>query len=127
MSIPEGMKFNDQGLVAAIVQDVDNGEVLMQAFMNAEALRLSLETRVAHYYSRSRNKLWKKGESSGHLQHIQEIRIDCDQDAVLLKVKQVGGACHTGFRSCFYRRLEADGSLKEDGEKVFNPDETYTA
>lgn len=127
MNIPEGMKFNDQGLVAAIVQDVDNGEVLMQAFMNAEALRLSLETRVAHYYSRSRNKLWKKGETSGHLQHIQEIRIDCDQDSVLLKVKQVGGACHTGFRSCFYRRVEADGSLAEDGEKVFNPDETYTA
>ena len=93
--------------------------------MNEEALRLTMETGVAHYYSRSRNKLWKKGESSGHLQHVKEIRIDCDQDAILMKVQQVSGACHVGFRSCFYRVMEADGKLREDGNKVFDPKETY--
>ncbi|MCK5241764.1 phosphoribosyl-AMP cyclohydrolase [bacterium] len=125
MPIPAGMKFNDQGLIVAIVQDAENQEVLMQAFMNEEALRLTMETGVAHYYSRSRNKLWKKGESSGHLQHVKEIRIDCDQDAILMKVQQVSGACHVGFRSCFYRVMEADGKLREDGNKVFDPKETY--
>ncbi len=127
MSIPAGMKFDEHGLLVAIVQDAATGEVLMQAFMNAEALRLTLETKVAHYYSRSRQKLWKKGESSGHLQRVQEVLLDCDQDAVVLKVDQVGGACHTGFRSCFYRTVGADGQLQEVGEKVFDPDRTYRA
>ena len=125
MQIPEGMKFDEHGLLTAVVQDHVTGEVLMLAFMNAEALRLTLETRIVHYFSRSRQKLWKKGESSGHVQHVKEIRLDCDQDAILIKIEQVGGACHTGFRSCFYRVLESDGSLREDGAKVFDPKETY--
>ena len=105
-------RFDGQGLVAAIAQDADTGEVLMFAWMNAEALRLTLDTGVAHYWSRSRKALWKKGETSGQLQLIEEIRIDCDQDAVLLKVRPQGdgGACHVGFRSCFYR-VVVDGQL----------------
>ena len=105
-------RFDANGLVAAIAQDADTGEVLMFAWMNAQALRLTLDTGVAHYWSRSRNNLWKKGETSGQLQLIEEIRIDCDQDAVLLKVRAQGdgGACHVGFRSCFYR-VVVDGKL----------------
>ena len=108
-------------LVPAIVQDAESGEVLMLAYMNREALAKTLETGKAHFWSRSRKKLWLKGESSGHFQKVVEARIDCDQDAILLKVVQVGGACHTGYRSCFYRDLE--GNVV--GEKVFDPDEVY--
>lgn len=125
MSLPENMKFDDKGLITAIAQDAENGEVLMLAFMNEESLKLTIETGIAHYYSRSRNKLWKKGESSGHMQHVKELRVDCDQDAVLMKIEQVGGACHVGFRSCFYRKIEKDGSLVESGNKVFDPNEKY--
>lgn len=125
MPIPEGIKFDDKGLLVAIAQDAENGEVLMQAFMNEEALRLSLETGLAHYYSRSRKKLWKKGESSGHVQQVKEVRVDCDLDAVILKVHQIGGACHTGFRSCFYQVINPDGSLREQGQKVFDPNRVY--
>lgn len=107
-------RFDASGLVAAIAQDAATGEVLMFAWMNAEALQLTLDTGVAHYWSRSRSALWKKGETSGQLQLIEEIRIDCDQDAVLLKVRPQGdgGACHVGFRSCFYR-VVVDGQLVE--------------
>ena len=107
-------RFDANGLIAAIAQDADTGEVLMFAWMNAQALRLTLDTGVAHYWSRSRGSLWKKGETSGQLQLIEEIRIDCDQDAVLLKVRAQGdgGACHVGFRSCFYR-VVVDGKLVE--------------
>src|ERR1700752_5214830 len=104
--------FNADGLVAAIAQHADTGEVLMLAWMNAEALSLTLQTREAHYFSRSRQALWKKGETSGQVQIVAEVRVDCDQDAVLLKVlpQGDGGACHVGFRSCFYRIVE-DGRL----------------
>ncbi|MBN1834785.1 MAG: phosphoribosyl-AMP cyclohydrolase [Spirochaetales bacterium] len=113
------------GLVPAIAQDAQTGEVLMMAFMNPESWRLTLETRIAHYWSRSRNKLWKKGETSGNIQEVQEVRVDCDADCVLLRVRQVGGAaCHMGYRSCFYRRVQGD-SLVIDGEKVFDPVEKY--
>lgn len=105
----------------AIAQDAETGEVLMCAHMNREAVRRTLETRVAHYWSRSRESLWKKGESSGHQQQVREILVDCDRDAVLLKVEQKGGACHTGYYSCFYQDI--DGEVK--GERVFNPDEVY--
>ena len=125
MSIPENMKFDSNGLITAIAQDAKNGEVLMLAFMNEESLKLTIETGIAHYYSRSRKKLWKKGESSGNMQYIKELRIDCDQDAVLMKIEQVGGACHVGFRSCFYRLIEKDGALTESGEKLFDPNEVY--
>lgn len=108
-------RFDAAGLVAAVAQHADTGEVLMLAWMNAEALRLTLETGQAHYFSRSRGELWKKGETSGQLQDVVELRVDCDQDAVLLRVRPRGdgGACHVGFRSCFYRVVAADGSLEE--------------
>ncbi|MBO9708316.1 MAG: phosphoribosyl-AMP cyclohydrolase [Caulobacter sp.] len=107
-------RFDASGLVAAIAQHADTGEILMFAWMNDEALRLTLDTGIAHYFSRSRNALWKKGETSGQLQVVSELRIDCDQDAVLIKVRPQGdgGACHTGARSCFYRVWE-NGALVE--------------
>ena len=107
-------RFNADGLIAAICQHADTGEVLMFAWMNAEALQLTLDTGIAHYWSRSRGSLWKKGDTSGQLQLVTELRVDCDQDAVLLKVHPQGdgGACHVGFRSCFYR-VAADGALIE--------------
>jgi phosphoribosyl-AMP cyclohydrolase len=112
-------RFNADGLIAAIATDAATGEVLMFAWMNAQALRLTLDTGVAHYYSRSRGELWKKGETSGQLQTVEELRIDCDQDAVWIKVKVGGdgGACHVGFKSCFYR-VARDGTLVEDGEML---------
>lgn len=109
--------FDANGLIAAIAQDAETGEVLMLAWMNAEALRLTLETGRATYWSRSRAALWLKGETSGHTQHVTELRVDCDQDAVLLKVRQTGGACHTGRDSCFYRVAGPDGrTLAESGK-----------
>lgn len=107
-------RFNADGLVVAVAQHADTGEILMLAWMNDEALKLTVDTQIAHYFSRSRNELWKKGETSGQLQDVVELRVDCDQDAVLLKVRPRGdgGACHVGFRSCFYRVLE-DGKLVE--------------
>ena len=106
--------FNADGLIAAVAVCADTGEVLMLAWMNAEALRLTLDTGQAHYFSRSRQTLWKKGETSGQIQTVVELRVDCDQDAVLLKVRVGGdgGACHVGFRSCFYRVVEG-GKLIE--------------
>ena len=105
-------KFDGDGLVAAIAQDADTGEVLMLAWMNAEALQLTIDTSRAVYWSRSRKALWRKGDTSGHEQHVDEIRVDCDQDAVLLKVRQTGAACHTGRRSCFYRIATPAGLKK---------------
>ena len=107
-------RFDAAGLVAAVAQHAQTGEVLMLAWMNAEALRLTLDTGQAHYFSRSRKAPWKKGESSGQVQRVVEVRVDCDQDAVLLRVlpQGDGGACHVGFRSCFYRVVE-DGALVE--------------
>lgn len=104
-------RYDSNGLIAALAQDHATGEVLMLAWMNAEALKLTLETGQATYWSRSRNKLWRKGEESGHVQRVIETRIDCDQDAVLLRVEQTGAACHTGQRTCFYRVVGADGAL----------------
>ena len=107
-------RFDANGLVAAIAQHADTGEILMFAWMDDQALKLTLDTGIAHYFSRSRNSLWKKGETSGQVQTVVELRVDCDQDAVLLKVRAQGdgGACHVGFRACFYRVLE-DGKLVE--------------
>lgn len=113
------------GLVPVVVQDYTSGEVLMLAFMNRKAWEETLRTRQATYWSRSRNEIWVKGETSGNLQEVKEIYVDCDEDTVLLKViQQGGGACHTGHRSCFYRRLEG-GELKEVSERVFDPEEVY--
>ena len=104
------------GLVPAVVQDVDSGEVLMLGYMNKESLEKTIKTGLATYWSRSRNELWTKGETSGHYQHVQEIRIDCDEDTLLLKVRQDGAACHTGHRSCFYRLLE-DLTIRKSSDK----------
>jgi len=121
--------FDANGLVTAVVTDARSGEVLMLAHMNAEALKRTIETGEAWYFSRSRQKLWKKGEQSGHVQRVIELRVDCDQDAVWLKVEQHGaGACHTGRRSCFYRRvpLGASGAkLEFVEEKSFDPKSVY--
>ncbi|OPY27149.1 MAG: Phosphoribosyl-AMP cyclohydrolase [Methanocella sp. PtaU1.Bin125] len=110
-----------EGLLPVIVQDAATLEVLMFAYMSPEAFRLTRETGVAHYYSRSRGKLWKKGETSGHLQRVKEMRIDCDRDCLLLLVEQDVAACHTGYRSCFYRTVEG----KIVGRKVFEPGDVY--
>ena len=113
------------GLVPAVAQDWETGEVLMLAYMNREAFEETLNTGRACYYSRSRSKLWRKGEESGNFQNVRAVRVDCDRDTIVLKVEQVGGAaCHKGYRSCFYRKIE-NGELVEDGEKVFDPKEVY--
>lgn len=109
----------------AIVQDFETGEILMLAFMNEEAWGETLKTGMATYWSRTRQELWVKGKTSGNVQWVKEIRIDCDDDTVLLKVDQVGGAaCHTGYRSCFFKKVDGD-KIRESGEKVFDPKEVY--
>ena len=113
------------GLIPAIVQDADTGDVLMMAYMNQEAWEATQSTRKATFWSRSRQELWVKGLTSGNVQHVKEIYIDCDNDAVLLKVKQVGGAaCHTGYKSCFFKRVEGE-SIQIIGKPVFDPKEVY--
>ncbi|MEZ6190683.1 MAG: phosphoribosyl-AMP cyclohydrolase [Phycisphaerales bacterium] len=119
------IKFDDKGLVPAIVQDIDTGEVLMMAWMNEAALKQTLKVKKATFYSRSRDKMWIKGESSGHVQEVIEARVDCDQDLVLLKCKSHGPCCHVGYNSCFYRRADADGTLTVVEEKVFDPEKVY--
>ena len=122
---PIKINFNkSDGLVPVIAQDSISNEILMLAYANEEAIKLTLSTGYAHYYSRSRNKIWKKGESSGNTQKIVEIRIDCDEDSLIYKIQQKGGACHTGYYSCFYRRLDKKG-LHVNGVKVFNPQTVY--
>ncbi len=113
------------GLLPVIAQDALTGEVLMLAYMNQEAWEKTLETGKAHYWSRSRQKLWLKGETSGHVQVVKDAYLDCDLDTILLKVEQIGGAaCHTGHRSCFFNKVEGE-DLKETGELVFDPKEVY--
>lgn len=133
--IEEGLtfqpKFDADGLITAVVTDVTSGELLMVAHMNTEALRKTIESGDAWYFSRSRQALWRKGESSGHVQRVVEMRVDCDQDAVWIKVEQEGpGACHTGRRSCFYRAipLGQDGAVAlqfRDADKAFDPSDVY--
>jgi phosphoribosyl-AMP cyclohydrolase len=114
------------GMIPAVTQDYRTGEVLMLAYMNAEAWEATLATGVATYFSRSRRKLWIKGQTSGHRQIVREIRIDCDDDSVLLKVEQIGGAaCHTGHASCFHKQVQADRTVEIVGEPVFDPEEVY--
>ncbi|OQB57839.1 MAG: phosphoribosyl-AMP cyclohydrolase [Bacteroidetes bacterium ADurb.Bin145] len=115
------IKFDEKGLVPVIAQDFTTKDVLMLAYANKEAVDLTRSTGYAHYFSRSRNKLWKKGEESGHMQKVHEILVDCDEDAVIYLVDQLTAACHTGYRSCFYRRL--DGTVS--GERMFDPEEVY--
>ncbi|MBZ0168280.1 phosphoribosyl-ATP pyrophosphatase [Candidatus Methylomirabilis lanthanidiphila] len=120
------LRFDDSGLIPAIVQDAENGQVLMLAYMNQQSLQMTLETGLTHFYSRSRQRIWQKGEESGHIQRVYEIYFDCDEDALLIKVEQVVAACHTGRRSCFFRRLhpspEASAELTQ---QQFDPEAVY--
>lgn len=115
------LEFGDDDLIPAVAQDAETDEVLMLAYVSPEALTETQNTGLAHYYSRSREELWQKGGSSGHVQRVREICVDCDGDALLYRVEQEGGACHTGYRSCFYRTIDGDVA----GEKVFDPDDVY--
>jgi phosphoribosyl-AMP cyclohydrolase len=122
-------KFDASGLVTCVATDASSGEVLMVAHMNEEALRRTIASGDAWYFSRSRNALWRKGETSGQIQRVVELRLDCDQDAVWIKVEQQGAACHTGRRSCFYRKVEtAEGGPRlafVDSERLFDPKDVY--
>ncbi|WP_436934014.1 phosphoribosyl-AMP cyclohydrolase [Halovenus marina] len=115
------LAFDESDLLPVVAQDADSDEVVMLAYANEEALARTRETGLAHYFSRSSESLWQKGETSGHVQHVEEIRVDCDGDALLYRVEQEGGACHTGFESCFYRTI--DGAVV--GDRVFDPDDVY--
>ena len=119
------IKFDANGLVPAIVEDAATHEVLMMAWMNKEAVEKTLVTKKAHFYSRSRKSLWLKGESSGHIQKVKKIAVDCDGDTLLVSVTQVGGACHAGYRTCFYRRLDPAKKWKVVGRKLFDPEKVY--
>lgn len=124
MPLLDMIKFDKNGLVPAIAQDVESGAVLMMAYMNREALEKTLKTGFAHYYSRSRNKLWRKGESSGHAQKVRELLVDCDADTILMKVEQKVAACHTGHFSCFYRKAEGNDII-EIPDKRFDEEKVY--
>ncbi|MGF1632944.1 MAG: phosphoribosyl-AMP cyclohydrolase [Phycisphaerae bacterium] len=120
------IKFNDQGLLPAVVQDADTGEVLMMAWMNRAALDLTLQTGKTHFYSRSRDKMWLKGESSGHVQEVVDVRVDCDMDCILVRAHQHGAACHEGYKSCFFRTLTEGGrELSVNDERLVDPAEVY--
>jgi phosphoribosyl-AMP cyclohydrolase len=124
-SFLETVKFDEKGLVPVIVQDHETGKVLMMAWMNLESLQMTIEKKRACYWSRSRRKLWLKGESSGNMQVVHDILIDCDGDTLLLKVSQTGGACHAGYHSCFYRKAKNDLSLEICDSLLFNPEDVY--
>ena len=121
----DALKFDDQGLIPCVAQDADNGEVLMVAYMNRDAVLQTVSKGVACYWSRSRQKAWIKGESSGHTQEVLEVRTDCDRDVILLKVKQNVAACHKGYRSCFFRQLQSNAEWQDTGDRVFDPDQVY--
>jgi len=122
----ESVVFNESGLVPVITQDVVSGQVLMFAWMNAEALQLTVKHKRAVYYSRSRQKLWFKGEESGHAQYVSELRLDCDGDVILMKVEQIGGiACHTGRAHCFFRQLNAEGRWGSTEPVIKSPESLY--
>jgi len=120
-------KFDDNGLIPVVAQDSQTGQILMVAYMNRQALELTIQTGYATYFSRSRQKLWKKGEQSGHVQKVEQILVDCDQDCLILKAAVDAGQCHVGYRSCFYRALKKNTNKKLEfiADKVFNPQKTY--
>ena len=135
MEINFRREINGEKVITAVAQDAETGEILMLANMNKEALRKTIETGKAHYWSTSRNKQWFKGESSGHIQEVEEILVDCDMDAIVLKIKQNGAACHEGYYSCFFRKLKTENSLDIDNlddddlelnqKRIINPDDVY--
>ena len=121
----DALKYDNDGLVTVVAQDAGDGAVLMVAFADRNAMRKTLETGLMHYYSRSRKKMWLKGEESGHTQKVVSLAVDCDGDAILAKVRQTGGACHLGFKSCFSFGIEKDGQVATLGEKLFDPAAVY--
>lgn len=126
MNIHQSLKFDDKGLIPAIIQDHQDGTVLMVAYMNRESVKRTLRLKKCVFWSRSRQSYWLKGESSGNVQIVKEVRIDCDGDALVIKVNQIGGAaCHTGHRSCFYRKAMPGGTLKVTGRPIFDPKKVY--
>ena len=125
LSLLATLKYDKDGLIPCVAQDWKTGEVLMVAYMNRDSLRDTLEKGLCSYWSRSRKKYWVKGETSGHTQVVKEVRFDCDRDCVLIKIQQNGVACHTGYYSCFYQLLTPEGTLAENGNKVFDPDKVY--
>ena len=122
----DALKWDDKGLISVIFQDHETGEVLVLGYMNREALQLTLDTGKAYLFRRSRGRVMMKGETSGNVQLVKEVWVDCDADAIVLKIEQIGGACHEGYRSCFYRKLAGD-DLEVVGERVFDPKEVYGA
>ena len=126
MKFIEELKFDSQGLIPTIVQDYEDGQILMLAYMNAESLEKTIATGKTCFWRRSQGRLWTKGEKSGHFQEVKEIFLDCDGDTLLVKVKQLGdAACHTGYRSCFFRKVNKKGEYDIVGEKVFDPSKVY--
>jgi len=119
------LKFTDDGLIPAICVDAETGKVLMMAWMNETSLAATVKTGKTHFWSRSRNKYWMKGESSGHTQQVHAIYTDCDKDTLVIEITQLGAACHNGYYSCFYRKLDESGDWQVVAEKVFDPDKTY--
>lgn len=122
----DNLKYDENGLIPAIIQDADTGEILMMAYMNKTSLEASIRTGKTHFWSRSRQKYWMKGESSGHTQDITEIFIDCDADTLLIKARQHGAACHEGYKNCFFRKLDdATSEWKPFGSRLFDPEQVY--
>ena len=124
MSFIDSLKFNDAGLIPAIIQEEGAGRVLMMAWMNADSIRDTIETGKTHFWSRSRQKYWMKGESSGNTQQVKDVAYDCDGDTLLIQVKQVGAACHEGFKSCFFRSVKEDAGVVTE-ERLVDPEELY--
>jgi phosphoribosyl-AMP cyclohydrolase len=126
-SVVSTLKWTDDGLIPAIVQDVETGDVLMMAWMDRAALAQTLATGQTHFYSRSRRAAWHKGATSGHVQDVEAILVDCDADVLLIRARQVGGACHEGYHSCFFRQIDREGRLEIVAERVFDPGSVYGA
>ena len=124
MSFIDSLKFNDDGLIPAIIQEEGTGRVLMMAWMNADSIRDTIETGKTHFWSRSRQKYWMKGESSGNTQQVQDVAYDCDGDTLLIQVEQVGAACHEGFKSCFFRSVKEDAGMVTE-KRLVDPEELY--
>jgi phosphoribosyl-AMP cyclohydrolase len=127
LSFLDQLRWTADGLIPAIVQDDESDDVLMMAWMDRDAVRKTLASGQTHFYSRSRRSSWHKGGTSGHVQHVVSLSVDCDADVLLLKVRQVGGACQEGYRSCFFRRVDASGRLEVVAEPVFDPERIYKA
>jgi phosphoribosyl-AMP cyclohydrolase len=125
MQIPNDVKFGADGLIPAVIQDVENGRVLMVGFMNREALEKTLSEGKVTFFRRSKSKLWTKGETSGNFLLVREVFVNCYADSLLIKAEAVGPTCHTGFESCYYRKITEDGGLETIGERLFDPDEVY--